>query len=219
MERFGSLLTIMVINVVPSGDNAVLVALVVRNLVGRQRLWGTVAGAGLAVMLRVALTLGAARLLTVGLIKMVGGAVITLIAVRLLRHQGTGQKGNPGPRGSLLQAVRTILVADLIMSMDNVLAIAAASRGDIGLLLFGLGRSIPLVVGGAQLLCGLMERYPIIVWVGAALLGKVGGELIATDPVTAKLVHPSREMEWVVQLLCVGVVVVFGRFWNARGDR
>lgn len=220
MERLGAdLFTILVINVVLSGDNAVLIALAVRNLPGRQRLWGTVVGAGLAVMLRVVLTFAAARVLTLGLIKLVGGAVITWMAVRLLRHQGAGQGVDPGPRGSLLQAVRTVLVADLIMSMDNVLAIAAACRGDLGLLLFGLGTSIPLVVGGAQLLCGLMERYPVIVWVGAALLGKVGGELIATDPVIAKLVHPSREMEWMVQLFCAGVVVVLGRLWNARGGR
>lgn len=173
---------IVVIDVVLAGDNAVVIALAVRQLDGRQRLMGIALGAGLAVALRVVLTFFASQLLAMHYIKLIGGALVLWIAVKLLSSNTGGQDEAAGKSAtSLWSAVWLILVADISMSIDNVLAVAAASHGGFALLLFGLGLSIPLVVFASNLLSKLMDRYPIIIWVGAAILGKVGGEMIISD--------------------------------------
>jgi len=212
------LLAILVINLVLSGDNAVVIAMAVRGLSRRQRLWGIIFGAGLAVLLRVLLTFVAARLLTVSLIKFAGGILLVWIAVRLLQQESR-EPETVGGGGSLAQAVKTIAVADVVMSTDNVLAVAAASRGDLLLLLFGLATSIPLVIVGAQLLSSLMDRFPVIVYLGAALLGKVAGEMMITDPMVLRLLGPGPVVEWAVQLFFAVAVVVVGRVWTTRRAR
>ncbi|PKN29978.1 MAG: tellurium resistance protein TerC, partial [Deltaproteobacteria bacterium HGW-Deltaproteobacteria-21] len=151
-EFLGALLSITLIDLVLAGDNAVVIALAVKNLHGRQRRLGIICGAGAAVLLRVTATFVCAQLLKVPLVKLAGGAVIIWIAIKLLSMQHESEGGSHKEAGNLLQALWIIVVADISMSIDNMLAVAGACRGNFFLLLFGLALSIPLVVGGAGLL-------------------------------------------------------------------
>lgn len=207
MEWFIAILQIVLIDIVLAGDNAVVIALAVRRLEKKERLWGIIIGSGLAVVLRVGLTFVAAQLLAISYVKLVGGVLIVWIAVKLLR-ENTGNPGDRGEAKNLWQAVWLITVADITMSLDNVLAVAGASRGSFGLLLFGLGLSIPLVVLTSSLLSRLMDRYPIIVYVGAAVLGWVGGGMIITDPVIMKIWPTEPLIHRAVELLCAALVVL-----------
>jgi len=211
---FSALMSIIVINLILSGDNAVVIALAVRNLPKKQRMWGIILGSGLAVLLRVALTFFAAKLLLISFLKLFGGALILWIAVKLFTsgHEDENIEAAAG----LWQAVKVILVADLVMSIDNVLAIAGASKGNMFLLLFGLGTSIPLVVGTSTLLSMLMDKYPIIITLGAAILGKVGGEMIITDPWVHKTFHPAHWMDYAMQAVCAVGVVLVGKYLVRR---
>lgn len=185
-----AILNIVWIDLVLAGDNAVVIALAVRNLPARQRLIGIIAGAGAAVLLRVALTFVATQLLAIRFVQLGGGVMILWIALKLLRqNEGAPEEVGAGARG-LWQAVWMIVVADITMSLDNVLAVAGASRGHFGLLLFGLALSIPLVVFASNLISRLMARFQIVVFIGAAILGKVGGEMILSDPVVAGVLQP-----------------------------
>jgi YjbE family integral membrane protein len=178
------------IDIVLAGDNAVVIALAVRNLPTRQRLMGIVLGAGAAVVLRVGLTFVATQLLTVKFVQLAGGLLILWIAIKLLKqNEGPPEEGGKGASG-LWQAVWMIMVADITMSLDNVLAVAGAARGHFGLLLFGLALSIPLVVFASNIISQLMAKYQIVVFIGAAILGKVGGEMILTDSVVATWLLP-----------------------------
>jgi YjbE family integral membrane protein len=202
-----AILSIVLIDIVLAGDNAVVIALAVRTLPQRQRLLGILLGAGLAVLLRVALTAVAAQLMNVNYIKLAGGILILWIAVKLLLQEEPGPTGGRAA-GTLWQAVWLIMVADVTMSLDNVLAVAGASKGHLGLLLFGLGLSIPLVVFTSNLLSRLMDRYPIIIYLGAAILGKVGGEMIMTDRLTTNLAPPVWLVYLVEAVLAAGVIVL-----------
>jgi YjbE family integral membrane protein len=203
-----AILSIVLIDIVLAGDNAVVIALAVRTLPPKQRLWGIAIGSGVAVVLRVALTFVAAQLLNINYIKMAGGALILWIAVKLLLENTGGEEGK-GEARNLWHAVWLIMVADFTMSLDNVLAVAGASKGSFGLLLFGLGLSIPLVVFTSNLLSKLMDRYPIIIYLGSAILGKVGGEMIMTDRLVMESLNPSPMIIHVVEiLLAVAVVAV-----------
>lgn len=174
-------LKIIGIDLVLAGDNAVVIALACRTLPPRQRLTGIVLGALAAVVMRILFTLAVQKLLDIQLLKLAGGILLFWIAVKLLLNEEGG--GNGGSSGSSLwEAVRIVALADMVMSLDNVLAVAAAAHGDPLLIVFGLAVSIPLVVGGATIITGLLTRFPILVWAGAALLGWVAGELIATEP-------------------------------------
>ena len=190
-EWFVAIFNIVWIDIVLAGDNAVVIALAVRGLPPRQRMIGIVLGAGAAVLLRVSLTFVATQLLTVKFVQLVGGLLIIWIAFKLLKqNEGHHDEGKDGASG-LWGAVWMILVADITMSLDNVLAVAGAARGHFGLLMFGLALSIPLVVFASNIISKLMVRYKIIVFLGAAILGKVGGEMMLTDAVVA-----SRLMPW-----------------------
>lgn len=174
--------SITLIDVVLAGDNALVIALAVRQLKPSQRLAGSALGAGLAVLLRVGLTFFAGRLLALDYIKLVGGALVLWIAVKLIgAEEETDQLDDNKTAAAFWSTVRLILIADLSMSIDNVLAVAAASHGSLPLILFGLALSIPLIVFTSNFLARMMERYPIIAWLGAALLGKVAGEMIVVD--------------------------------------
>ncbi|MGA7103838.1 MAG: TerC family protein, partial [Candidatus Deferrimicrobiaceae bacterium] len=204
---FSALFSIIVINLILSGDNAVVIALAVRSLPKRQRLWGIILGSLLAVVLRIFLTFIAAELLLIAFLKLIGGILIAWIAVKLFTEGH--EEGEVREAAGLWQAVRIIVIADLIMSTDNVLAIAGASKGNMFLLLFGLGTSIPLVVGTSTLLSMLMDRYPIIITLGSAILGKVAGEMIITDPWVHRTFHPAHWMDYAVEIVfAVGVVLV-----------
>jgi YjbE family integral membrane protein len=159
------------------------------------------------VALRVVLTAAAARLLMFPYIQLAGGLLILWIAVKVMVDAGDPPDAAPAPR-KLAQAVWYIVVADLTMSTDNVLAVAGASNGNWRLILFGLGLSIPFVVFAANLLAALMDRYPALIYLGAAILGQVGGDLILKDPFAVRTMHPSNAVRWGVEAaLAVGVVI------------
>jgi len=177
----GSLLSIILINVVLSGDNAVVIAMAVQTLPPEKRKIGILAGAGAAAGLRIFFTLIATRLLQTPYLKLAGGALILWIAMKLLSENSDPDLKHRQAH-SPMHAIWIIVVADLTMSLDNVLAVAGASKGNDSLLWIGLGLSIPLVIFASGILSSLMDRFPIIVTLGAVLLGKVAGEMIAGDP-------------------------------------
>lgn len=185
-----ALFKIVWIDIVLAGDNAVVIALAVRNLPKRQRMMGIFLGAGAAVVLRVGLTFVATQMLKVPYVQLVGGILIMWIAFKLLRQNEENPEGNESGARGLWQAVWMILVADITMSLDNVLAVAGAARGHFGLLIFGLALSIPLVVFASNLISSLMSRYQIVVFLGAAILGKVAGEMMMTDVVVSSRLIP-----------------------------
>ena len=213
-----AILSIILIDIVLAGDNAVVIAMAVRTLPDKQRKWGIILGAGVAVLLRVALTAVAAQLMELNYIKLVGGLLILWIAIKLLLQENAHDEGGKGA-STLWQAVWMIMVADVTMSVDNVLAVAGASKGSNALLIFGLGLSIPLVVFASNLLASWMNRYPIIVTVGAAILGKVAGELIMNDHFTKNLFHPPHWLDVCVQIGLAGGVVLLAHTLKKRRKR
>src|ERR1700730_9879099 len=185
-----ALLKIMWINILLSGDNAVVIAMACRGLPHRQRVWGMVLGAGVAVVLRIIFTVFVAALMLLPWLKIVGGLALFYIAAKLLVPDDPDEDETEATE-HLWRAVQIVAIADIIMSLDNVIAIAAAAGGNMALLVIGLGISIPLIVAGAALIMALLARYPILVWAGAALLGWIVGEVIATDPVIQGYLEPK----------------------------
>jgi len=181
-EFWIALLQIIGINIVLSGDNAVVIALAARGLPADQQKRAVAWGSGAAVVMRIVLTIVAVELLRLPYLKLVGAALLLWIAVQLLLPEEGGE-GHGAGGGSLAAAVKTILLADLVMSLDNVIAVAAAAKGSTVLLVVGLAISIPLVVFASRLLLTLMDRYPAIITLGAALLGWVAGEMAIGDPI------------------------------------
>jgi YjbE family integral membrane protein len=170
------------INVILSGDNAVVIALACRGLPPKQRRWGMILGAGAAVLLRVFFTLIVVQLLATPFLKLVGGALLLWIAVKLISEdEGGAHEDRIKASDRLMRAVWTVTVADAVMSLDNVLAIAGIAQNNQAMLVFGLAVSIPLIVAGAGLIMTLLDRFPILVWAGAGLLGWVAAEMIVTD--------------------------------------
>lgn len=186
-------LRIVGIDIVLAGDNAVVIALACRTLPPKQRTIGIILGAGAAILMRVLFTLVVQQMLDIDWLKLVGGLVLFWIAVKLLSSSDAGD-GDVRSGTSLWEAVRIVAIADMVMSLDNVLAIAAAAHGDPNLIIFGLIVSIPLVVGGATLITSLLTRFPILVWAGAALLGWIAGELIVTEPVLQPAIEQLAAM-------------------------
>jgi YjbE family integral membrane protein len=205
------ILNIIIIDLVLAGDNAVVIAMAVRSLPRRRRQWGIILGAGAAVVLRVILTFFVAQLLIIQFVKLAGGLLIAWIAVKLF-IEGAPEQAEREAK-TLLQAMWLIMVADITMSTDNVLAVAGASHGNPFLLLFGLALSIPFVVFTSNLLSMLMDRYPIIIYLGAAVLGRVAAEMIFTDPWVAAWLRPPRWFAYLMEaVFAVGVIVV-GKLW------
>lgn len=181
-ETIVSVLRIIGINVVLSGDNAVVIALACRALPRGQRLLGVVLGAGAAVVLRIIFTLVVQQMFDLPWLKLIGGGILFWIAVKLLLGDD-GDEENVKSGANIWEAIKIVAIADIVMSLDNVLAIAAAAGGNMDLIIIGLAISIPLVVFGSTLLMWLLNHLPILVWAGSALLGWIAGELIATEPV------------------------------------
>lgn len=202
-----AILQIVLIDIVLAGDNAVVIALAVRQLEKKERFWGIVIGSGMAVVLRVALTFVASQLINMDYVKVAGGVLILWIAVKLLR-ENTGPDQDHAAAKNLWHAVWLITIADITMSLDNVLAVAGASRGSFGLLLFGLGLSIPLVVFTSSMLSRLMDRYPVVVYLGSAVLGWVGGGMIMTDRLVIGLWPASALEIRAVEVLSAAMVVL-----------
>ncbi|MGD9941704.1 MAG: TerC family protein [Burkholderiaceae bacterium] len=183
-----ALLQIVWVNILLSGDNAVVIALAARALPPKQQKKAIVIGSGAAIAMRIVLTMVAAVLLRMPWLKMIGGGLLVYIGVSLLLPEGE-EGGADGGNGGMFAAVRTILIADLVMSLDNVIAVAAAAMGNNVLLIAGLAISIPLVIFGSTLLLKVIERFPVIVWAGAALLGFIAGEIFVDDPAIHDVSH------------------------------
>ncbi len=207
------------INILLSGDNAVVIAMACRGLPARQRLWGMVLGACVAVALRIVFTGVVASLMLLPFVKIVGGLALFYIAAKLLVPDAPHKDGGEAA-GQLWRAVRIVAVADIIMSLDNVIAIAAAAAGNMALLVLGLAVSIPLIVAGAALIMALLDRFPVLVWAGAALLGWIVGEVIATDPVVSGwLTHAygartAITVEYASAAAGAALVLVVGALWR-----
>lgn len=217
------LLIIVWVNIILSGDNAVVIALAARSLPEHQQKKAVAWGAGAAVVMRIVLTIVAVELLKLSYLKIIGGLLLFWIAISLLVPED-GEE-NVDSSDNLFQAIKTILIADLVMSLDNVIAVAAAAKGSVVLLVLGLAISIPLVIFGATLLMKLMERFPVIITAGAGILGWVAGEMLVTDPALVEWIKvnmawmhlhtPIGEVSW-AQILGVVLVIVVGKWLASR---
>jgi YjbE family integral membrane protein len=228
------------INVLLSGDNALVIALACRGLHPRQRMWGMIIGAGIAVVLLIAFTSIVATLMVLPYLKLIGGLALLAIAAKLLVPEDGGDDVTEGT--SLWHAIRIVVIADIVMSLDNVIAVAAAANGQLPLLILGLAISIPMIIAGAALIMMILDRMPILVWLGAALLGWIGGGVIATDPAIAPRLHQlldgdvslnidttspvfgfvrhlrfdSEIDELALALFGVAIVLIVGSIWRRR---
>ena len=217
-----SLFSIVIIDLILAGDNAVVIAMAVRSLPQEQRRKGIIFGSAAAVLLRVILTFFVAQLLQVNYVKLAGGVLILWIAVKLF-VEGVPEEEHGKEAKSLWQAVKIIVIADITMALDNMLAVGGASHGNLSLLICGLGLSIPFIVFTSNLLSMLMDRYSVIIYIGAAILGKVGGEMMITDPfmvqllpaslVNADITAPVQWLRYSTEALFAAGVIVTGKLW------
>lgn len=206
-SAFGS---IMLANIVLSGDNAVVIAMAARTLEPEQRSKAIFWGSAAAIVMRIVLTIVAIQLLTLPYLKLIGALLLVYIGVDLLRGDADDEGEGKEIHG-MAAAIRTILIADLVMSLDNVLAVAAAAKGNLPLLVLGLLVSIPLIIFGATLLTKVMERFPVIITIGAALLGFLAGEMLLTDPaVKTHLGEMSETTVTIGGLVGAAIVVLLG---------
>ncbi|QIL71163.1 TerC family protein [Diaphorobacter sp. HDW4B] len=211
------LVKIIWINIILSGDNAVVIALAARSLPPEQQKKAVMIGSGAAVVLRIVLTVVAAKLLELSFLQIIGGALLLWIGYQLLTGDEDGEGESKG-KGSMMAAVRTILIADLVMSLDNVIAVAATAQGNMVLLILGLAISIPLVIFGSTLMIKLMERFPVIVTLGAALIGWVGGETIINDNLLHDYAIAHPWLHYVAAAAGAILVVAVGKFVKARNE-
>jgi YjbE family integral membrane protein len=210
MHLLYGVLQIVFIDLLLAGDNALVIAMAVRSLAPRERRIGSICGAAAAVVLRVALTFVAARLLDIQFVKMAGGVFVLWIAIKVLIDASDPPDSTAVPK-RLMQAIWYIVFADLTMSTDNILAIAGASNGHIELIVFGLCLSIPFVVLSANLLAKMMDRYPLTIYLGAGILGRVGGDMILTDGFIVRLLHPTNTVRYIVEGAFAVVIMVGGK--------
>ena len=209
------LLKIVWINIILSGDNAVVIALAARSLPAEQQKKAIFWGSAAAVVLRIGLTVVAAKLLELSFLQIIGGLLLLWIGIQLLSEDDEGD-GPAKEHGNLMAAVRTILIADLVMSLDNVIAVAAAAKGSMILLILGLAISIPLVIFGSTLMIKLMERFPVIVMLGAALIGWVGGETIVSDVALKAVLLQNSWLHYAAAASGAVLVVGLGRTLQKR---
>lgn len=206
------LVQIIIIDILLSGDNAVVIALAVRSLPEHQRRKGIIFGAGAAILLRVIFAAFVVYLLEVPFLKLVGGLMLLWIAVKLMLPEHEEGEGGMEAATNVWQAIRLIVVADAVMSLDNVVAIAAAAHGSVVLLVLGLLISIPLIVYGSTLILGLVDRFPMIVTGGAALLGWIAGHIMVTDPiVTGWIGTVPPAADYAARIACAVMVVVVAK--------
>ena len=209
--------SIILANILLSGDNAVVIALAARSLPPQQQKKAIFFGSAAAIVMRIVLTLIAVEMLKWPWLKIVGALLLVYIGITLLLEDDDGHGDIGRDRGGLMVAIRTILIADLVMSLDNVLAVAAAAKGDIALLVMGLLVSIPLIIFGATLLTKVMERFPVIITIGAALLGFLAGEMLLTDPaVTSQFGAMSEQTVTFGGVLGAVLVVALGTYLTKR---
>ncbi len=209
------LVKIVWINIILSGDNAVVIALAARSLPPEQQKKAIMFGSGAAVVLRILLTVVAAKLLELSFLQVIGGVLLLWIGYQLLSDSEEGEGHHKGT-GTMMAAIRTILIADLVMSLDNVIAVAATAQGNMVLLILGLAISIPLVIFGSTLMIKLMERFPVVVTLGAALIGWVGGETIVNDNLVHGYTMAHPWLHYAAAITGVVLVVGLGKLSQAR---
>lgn len=209
-------LEIIIINILLSGDNAVVIALACRNLPAGQRRWGIFWGAIGAIVLRIILTFFAVSLLKLPYLKIVGGIALVWIGIKLIAQEDDGDVAVKA-KEKLLAAVWTVIVADIVMSIDNVLGVAAAAKGNLPLLVFGLVVSIPLIIAGAQLVMKVIERYPVLIVAGGGLLGFIAGELIIDDTSIGPWIDAKASwLDWAAPIAGIALVVGPAKWLEAR---
>lgn len=218
-EFWVAALQIVFINALLSGDNAIVIAMACRDLPARQRLWGMVVGSGAAVILRVVFAGMVVRLMLLPYLKLAGGVALIAIAAKLLAPDDP-DKDEVEAAAHLWRAVRIVVVADTVMSLDNVIAVAAAAKGQLILLVIGLTISIPIVIAGAAIIMALLDRFPVLVWAGAALLGWVGADAAATDPAVFDYISGifganfAQQIEFAAALAGALLAVAAGGLWR-----
>ena len=224
METFSTefwlaLLQIIWVNILLSGDNAIVIALACRNLPEKQRKMGIFWGVLAAVVLRVVLTIFAVKLLELPYLKFIGGLLLIWIGVQLIGPQD--EDGHEvDAKGKLFEAIKTILIADLAMSLDNVIAVAGAAKGEVLLLVIGLAMSIPLVVWGSKIVMIMIERFSWTILLGGGLLGYLAGEMIDTDTGVGPILHGSLQFpEHYMPYICVVLVLVIGKWLTFRAAK
>ena len=218
---WAALLSIIVANILLSGDNAVVIALASRNLPPHQQKLAIFWGSAAAIVLRIVLTITAVALLTLPYLKIIGGLLLLYIGIQLLADSG-GEEDMKA-ESSIWAAIRTILIADLVMSLDNVLAVAAAAQKGpeetrLLLLIIGLGLSIPLIIFGSAMLLKVMERFPIIITLGAGLLGLLAGGMLVDDPAIKDSIQAALgDAKWAFEVIGVVIVILVGTYLKKKG--
>ncbi len=212
------LFNIILINILLSGDNAVVIALAARTLPPKERKLAILYGSGAAVILRIMLTVVAAKLLELPFLQIIGGLLLLWIGVQLLAEDDDGEEGEAKEHSSLRSAMFTILVADLVMSLDNVIGVAAAAKGSMILLVLGLAISIPLIVFSSNIMMSLMARFPVIITLGAALIGWVSGEAVIHDTAIHDWVQETPVLNYAVPALCAAFVVIVGKYLQTKSS-
>ncbi len=215
---FIALIQIVAIDIVLGGDNAIIIALACRNLPKKQKRLGILWGTAGAITLRIILVFFASALMTMPGLRLIGGVLLLWIGIKLLTDQaGNELDGKIAQKVSLIGAIQTIIIADFVMSLDNALAIAAASKGSMFLVVFGLVLSVPIIIGGSTIILKMMERYPFIITLGAGLLGWLGGDLIANDKVNETILPAIiLQSPWIAAIAGAGIVVGVGSLIATR---
>lgn len=217
---WGAVLQIVFVNILLSGDNAVVIAMACRDLPRRQKVWGLIIGAGVAVILRLLFTGIVAQLLLQPYLKLIGGVALIYVAAKLLVRDHAG-KNRIHTATLLWRAVGIVVLADLVMSLDNVIAVAAIAQGNLTLLAIGLLASIPIIIAGAALIMAVLDRLPILIWAGAALLGWIAGDIMATDPAVSGYVSVTfgpmleRQIEIAASNSVALLVIGVGGLWRS----
>ncbi|MDO8437438.1 MAG: TerC family protein [Nitrosomonadaceae bacterium] len=209
-------LKIIMIDILLSGDNAVVIALACRNLPPAQRQKGILFGMAGAVGLRIVLTFFAVSLLSLPYLKLVGAMLLIWIGIKLILPEDEHDENSIKADARLIGAIKTIIIADFVMSLDNVLGVAAAAKGNVPLLVFGLLISIPLIAWSSQLVLKLIDRFPYIIYAGGALLGYVAGEMLVAEALFAPLLEARHYLHWLVPAGCAVLVLVTGQWLAMR---
>jgi YjbE family integral membrane protein len=211
-----AIVQIIWINILLSGDNAVMIALACRGLPARQRKWGMIIGAGFASLLLIAFTAIVSILMTLPYLQLASAIALVWVAVKLLSPATHDGEDTPEAVESLWRAVQVVVIADIVMSLDNVVAVAGIAQGQYLLLAIGLAVSIPMVIAGSALIMALLERFPVLVWGGAAVLGWAAGKIFAGDPIILGLLsgYEPERIRLVAQLAGALLVLVAGFIWR-----
>lgn len=215
-QFWADVLKIIMIDLLLSGDNAVVIALACRNLPPHQRRKGIMFGVGGAIGLRIVLTFFAVSLLALPYLKLIGGLLLLWVGVKLILPEEEHNADSIKADTRLFGAIKTIIVADFVMSLDNVLGVAAAAKDNVWLLVFGLVISIPMIAWSSQVVLKLIDRYPLIIYFGGALLGYVAGEMLVTEALFAAFVEAHHFLHWLAPAVCALLVVASGKWLTLR---